>query len=129
MKTIWITVLVLVVAGGGLWWLLAGGDDGQSGDSSTALVCPDDTTAEVKYTDRGFEPNSVTISKGDTVCWLNQSTQGMHVASNDHPVHDDYPGFDQLGSGGVYSFTFDKTGTWGYHNHLNHTVMGTVIVN
>ena len=53
------------------------------------------------------------------------------IASDPHPVHTAYPGFDShtdIGAGESFSFTFDKVGSWGYHNHLNSTVRGTVVV-
>lgn len=86
-------------------------------------------TVEVSYTENGFEPSTVTINVGDTVTWTNNTNSAMQVASDDHPDHTDYPGFDQLSAGSSYSFTFDQAGTWGYHNHEDHNVTGTVIVN
>lgn len=87
---------------------------------------------EVDYTDSGFSPASVTVKKGTTVQFMNKSSSTMSVASNPHPTHTDYPGFDQGKSSqkgqSEYDFTFEKTGTWGYHNHLNPSDTGTVIV-
>lgn len=87
---------------------------------------------EVDYTATGFSPKTVTVKKGTTVKFVNQSGSPMDVASNPHPVHTDYPGFDQYKSDArgkdEYDFTFDKVGTWGYHNHLNSSDTGTVIV-
>lgn len=70
--------------------------------------------AVVTYTDNGFVPNPVTIKKGETVKWDNESSEQMWVASDPHPIHTDYPGFDELTSirkGGSYLFTFDKAGS------------------
>ncbi len=83
---------------------------------------------EVDYTDSGFSPASVTIKKGQTVNFVNKSSSQMYVASNPHPIHTDYPGFDELSAGDSYSFTFDKVGTWGYHNHINPAQKGSVVV-
>lgn len=87
--------------------------------------------AVVKYTDNGFVPKSVTIKKGESVEWVNEITAEMWVASAPHPQHTDYPGFDELkgsAKGESYSFTFDKAGTWKYHNHLDPKDFGSVIV-
>ncbi len=101
--------------------------------------------ATVTLTDQGFAPKSVTIKKGQTVTWVNESAQDMWVASNVHPIHSAYNGttmqqhcpdaanssFDAchgFSKGSTYSFTFDKTGTWGYHNHLDPSQTGTVVV-
>lgn len=85
----------------------------------------------VSYTENGFEPNSITIKTGQTVTWTNKDSDDLWVASNPHPTHTDYPGFDELkgmSTGQTYSFTFTKIGKWGYHNHLNPSQQGTVVV-
>lgn len=87
--------------------------------------------AVITYTDSGFTPASITIKNGETVKWINQSSAKMWVASNPHPTHTDYPGFDQLSSalsGGKYQFTFEKVGNWGYHNHTNPSDGGMINV-
>lgn len=89
-------------------------------------------SVEVDYTATGFSPATVTVKKGTTVKFINKSDGQMEVASNPHPIHTDYPGFDQYKSAQKgqmeYDFTFEKVGTWGYHNHLNPTDTGTVVV-
>lgn len=88
--------------------------------------------ASIRYTDNGYDPSIVTIKKGESVQWVNDSTNGeMWVASNPHPQHSDYPGFDQLqgvAKGSIYTFTFNNAGIWGYHNHLSPDKTGRVIV-
>lgn len=96
-------------------------------------------TVTVQYTDSGFSPASITIKKGDTVKWTNASTKNMWVASAIHPTHDVYPTtggclgstFDECkgdAPGSTYSFRFDAVGTWRYHDHINASRTGTVIV-
>lgn len=85
----------------------------------------------VKITDAGFEPDSVTIKQGETVTWVNASSTDAWPASNPHPTHTDYPGFDPqnpVKPGKAWTFTFDKVGDWGYHNHLNPSMRGQVTV-
>lgn len=95
----------------------------------------------VTYTENGFEPKTVNINKGDTVRFMDQSTNGMWVASNNHPTHSLYPeksasdcagsSFDTcrvLKAGEFWEFTFNKVGTWRYHNHMNPSDEGTVVV-
>lgn len=85
----------------------------------------------VNYTNSGFSPSTITIKKGDTVVFVNQSSGSMWVASNPHPTHTDYPAFDEkaaVSSGSSWSFTFDKTGSWGYHNHKDPSSLGTIVV-
>ncbi|MFB6144423.1 MAG: plastocyanin/azurin family copper-binding protein [Candidatus Nanohaloarchaea archaeon] len=99
-------------------------------------------THTVYYTSEGFQPQQITIQKGDTVVWVNNASAPMWVASNNHPTHTKYSGtslyrhcsngesntFDQCSTGDRYSFTFTKTGEWGYHNHRAPLDTGTVVV-
>lgn len=88
-------------------------------------------TEKVTYTDNGYVPDVLTVKAGTTVSFVNQSAGGMWTASDMHPTHQLLPGFDELASvpkGGSYEYTFTKVGTWKYHNHVNATDGGTVIV-
>jgi plastocyanin len=101
------------------------------------------STAQVMLLDSGFSPKSVTIKKGGTVTWSNESAGQMWVGSASHPTHTAYDGtalsehcaagadevpFDQCKNGMSYSFTFTKVGTWNYHNHSNSSQFGSVVV-
>lgn len=85
----------------------------------------------VTYRDGGFEPKVIRIKNGESVRFHNTVASGMWVASNPHPAHTGYEGFDEkmsVEAGGDYIFTFRRTGTWGYHNHLRASHTGTVVV-
>lgn len=96
---------------------------------STTLT---EETLEVEYTTDGFLPKSVTVKNGETVKFVNQSGSPMSVASDPHPTHTILPELDQYKSDArgkdEYEFTFTKVGSWGYHNHMNATDKGTVVV-
>lgn len=105
----------------------------------TGGVKPAGEEVLVIYTDKGFSPNPITISKGDSVLFMNRSTKQMWPASAVHPTHTQYPTtggcigstFDAcrgIGNGNGWAFQFDIAGTWKYHNHLNVADTGTVIV-
>lgn len=100
-------------------------------------------SAAVTFDGSSFSPASVTIAQGGTITWT--STAGpLWVASDPHPIHNGYDGttmqqhcasgytgatpFDQCTGGTTYSFTFNKVGTWGYHDHLEASIMGSVTV-
>jgi plastocyanin len=86
---------------------------------------------DVHYTDTGFQPSLLTVRKGDVVTFTNDSNVGMWVASNPHPTHTDYPELNMhtsVGKDSKFIFTFDKTGTWGYHNHLNQNHQAVIVV-
>ena len=118
----------------------------------TPLVSPELTVSPspvvsniVIYNDSGYVPNTITIKKGETVTWKNNSKFLMWTASAVHPTHRAYSGTDiaacgtqtllpmfdacsGIQSGQSWSFKFDNVGTWGYHNHLNSSKFGKVVV-
>ena len=113
--------------------------------ASSTGAAPVNAAATVTYTNQGFSPSTVTIKKGQTVEFVNNSAGSMCIASNPHPIHNGYSGttqtqhcpntagiaFDEctlVSSGGTYTFTFQKVGSWGYHNHADHSMTGTVVV-
>ncbi len=85
----------------------------------------------VRYTDSGFQPKKLTVPVGTMVEFVNQSNLEMWVASNVHPEHEILPTFDQfkgVAKGQSYMYTFDKKGTWPYHDHISPTIQGVIIV-
>lgn len=85
----------------------------------------------VVYTDSGFSPNKLEISVGSIVIFKNESSDLMWVASAPHPTHTNYPAFDAKKGYEKdidYSFTFDKAGEFKYHDHLNPSRFGAIIV-
>ncbi len=104
-----------------------------SAPSATATAAPTAEAANltVTYNGTSFSPSTLTIQKGQTVTFTNNSNGGMWVASDPHPVHTDFSAFDarkSYANGTSYTFTFDKAGTYHYHNHLNDDATGTIVV-
>lgn len=111
----------------------------ETGDSPEPT---DADTNTIYLTDSGFQPSEITVEQGETVTWVNNASSSMWVASDQHPTHTEYDGtslrsgdcdsgeaeFDQCSTGERYSFTFEKTGTWGYHNHEPYVQGGQVVV-
>lgn len=84
----------------------------------------------VNLTKAGFEPQTITIKVGTKVTWVNKSGETATINSDPHPTHTLWP-FLNLGrfeDGASVSATFDKAGTYTYHNHLNPSQTGTVVV-
>ncbi len=149
-----VIVLAIVIAGG--WYLLPAGapetepavtSQVPAGDSTVPEMVVEENTpgSTVAYTDQGFSPESITVGKGQTVTWVNQSSKDLWVASAAHPTHMVYDGtslsqhcqdaasapFDACSAaapGGSFSFTFDKEGVWKYHDHVNAARKGSVSV-
>lgn len=99
----------------------------------------------VTYTDAGYSPSTINVKLGTTVTWVNDSSISMWTASAVHPSHTAYSGtalqahcpdttgtaFDAcagVAPGASWSFTFNKAGSWKYHNHLKASDFGTVVV-
>jgi plastocyanin len=112
--------------------------DSEGSDVGTTTAT--EPAATVQYVDGEFTPQEVTVSQGETVRFTAES-QNMWVASDVHPSHTEYDGtslsehcngegesFDQCESGREYSFTFDQSGEFNYHNHEQPSAKGTVIV-
>ena len=129
----WLLVIgaLVLVAGVGIFGSQAISDE-RSAKSVPIPVSKGPAQATVELTSHGtFEPDTVTIKSGQTVKWVNNSGGLMWVASNPHPTHTDLPGFDQkqvMHSGDSWEFTFIKAGRFGYHDHLEPSRRGTVIV-
>ncbi len=99
--------------------------------SNESDVTGQNKVVEVDYNDTSFSPATVNIKVGDTVVFKNKSSGDFWPASNPHPIHTDYLGFNAgapLGPGQIYQFIFAKVGSWGYHNHLNPSSGGTIVV-
>ncbi len=109
----------------------------------TPFVTPAEVT--IKITDQDFEPKEVEITKGTKVTWVNESSKPSWPASDEHPTHRVYPGsgiekcgtseqvniFDAcrgLNKGESWSFIFNEVGEWYYHDHLNPSKTGEIVV-
>lgn len=86
---------------------------------------------EIRYRDGKYLPESLTIKQGDEVRFINESGRDMWPASATHPTHEMYPEFDPkqpIPNGQMWPFVFGKTGGWNYHDHLNPSVGGVIVV-
>lgn len=95
------------------------------------LLSTDVAVFKVVYDGASFAPKIVNARKGDIVVFENSSLGEFWVASDPHPTHTGYPEFNSdkgLPPGESFSFKFEKSGTFGYHNHLNSSIFGEVVV-
>jgi plastocyanin len=85
----------------------------------------------IALTEDGFRPERITIKKGTNVRFTSARNTFFWPASDLHPTHEIYSEFDPkepIGSDGVWSFTFDRVGSWTYHDHLAPYFVGEIIV-
>lgn len=88
----------------------------------------------IGYTDTGFAPTKVILKNGGKITWVNRSGREVQIGADPHPLH---TGNREV-SGGKFTldlkpsdqkvFSVSKVGTFGYHNHLNVSEGGMIIV-
>ncbi len=107
----------------------------QSGSQNQQVTTPPaqgqkQAEAIVTVTTSGFVPQTLTIKAGTKVVWMNKSGGTVTVNSAVHPTHLVYPPLNlgEFGDGSSVQLGFDKPGTYKYHNHLNPSQTGTIVV-
>lgn len=96
----------------------------------TGGTVPKETVANVDLTSSGFDPKTITVKTGTRVIWLNKSGDVATVHSDMHPTHQLYAPINlgEFPDGSSVQLVFDKPGEYGYHDHLNPSRTGTVVV-
>lgn len=146
-KAIIALAVLVVVVGGGIFWMVrqepAANDNNtaieptsspSSDTSTTGTDSPTDapaaTETTITYSGSGFSPSTITVKTGDTVVIKNTSTRNVQFDSDPHPAHTTNPelNVNDVAPGESRSFVVNTKGTFGYHNHLNASQKGTIIV-
>lgn len=128
-----IAVLVLIVLGGTAFAVF-GGDvpqDPPDGESNQPAVEPTGVVHEIVLTEDGFDPANIEIGLGDEIVFTTTRDELFWPASNVHPTHRLYPAFDPeepIDSDASWSFVFDQTGEWRFHDHLSPIFTGVITV-
>ncbi len=135
-----ISAIIVLVLVGAIFYF--SNTPGRQQKQSSDNYVPNQTgaqTKEIVFTDLGFSPPVLTIKAGTTVVFKNNSSKDFWPASAKHPTHNEYPIkggcvgsiFDAckaIAPGGQWEFKFDVLGGWNYHDHLNPTFFGKVVV-
>jgi plastocyanin len=96
---------------------------GPSAQASAAAPAASATSGKaVTIVDFGFNPGSITVKAGTTVTWTN--TGVTHTVTSNTGLFDS----GHLGSGGTFTFTFSKAGTYAYHCAIHSAMKGEVTV-
>lgn len=93
----------------------------------------------ISYTDNGFEPKNVTLRRGESIRFTNNSSRELWVAAVGSSEHPPYPGMSDCGGSSFdtckvlkprefWEFTFEESGTWKFQNNLDKGQTGTVLV-
>lgn len=130
-RIILLIILILVVGGTGLFW---SGNDRVYKDPTPDFFDADGIRASDKVVNikkDGFEPLELTIKAGESVVFVNQSDELSWPASDPHPTHTQYLGFDPqipMKPKQAWAFTFNRAGVWNFHDHLKPSSRGKIIV-
>ncbi len=125
-----------------IWWwpgvvlltiLLLAGCGASSATSTSAASAPSATasagSAQVKVTEQsekyGFSPAMLSVAVGTKVVWTN-STDVPHTVTSD--TGSTLASSMISPSGGTFSFTFTKPGTYTYHCTIHPYMKGTIVV-
>src|SRR5690348_14232512 len=124
-------IIILIIIAGGFFLYNRSTPNSQSmQQSATPTQGIKQEEKGITLNTTGFSPDTLTIKAGTLVTWTNKIGKIAQVDSNPHPVHTSYPlmNFDTFSDGSSISLVFDKPGTYHYHNHLNPSQTGTIVV-
>lgn len=94
----------------------------------TAIILP---AAQVGIQATGFTPATIKIKKGQAVTWINQDTKPHQIESDPYPTAAALPGFKAevpSQKGESYGYTFDKSGTFTYHDRLDPMKLKGIVI-
>ncbi len=128
-----ILIIVIIVAVGGFFLLTRNANkpaQRKLSNSEPKTIAPPQAIHEVTLTASGFSPATINVNKGDTVAWINKSGKNATVNSDPHPTHNLYPflNLGQFPNSYTVQTVFKTPGTFTYHNHLNPSEKGTIVV-
>jgi plastocyanin len=128
--------LRLLAAAAALSLMMACGDSNSGGGSPTTPsgsgAGPSGATITVGA-NGAISPNSVTVSVGQSVTFVNSDSRSHEIASDPHPTHTNCPSINALGVIGAgqtkLTNSFSGTGSCGFHDHndpTNASLQGTI---
>ncbi|MBP1763616.1 MAG: Copper-binding protein [Firmicutes bacterium] len=88
---------------------------------STAYSEPDPAKNTIIIQDASFQPDEITIQKGETIIWINKDSAG-------HTVRGSFFYSGLLREGQSFQQTFNEAGTFDYYCTLHPSMNGRVIV-
>lgn len=146
MKAVIIGLIAVVVIGGGGYLALhkssnkaasgtasssSTGSSQQSQTSKTTGSSSSQNAADtITFDGNQFSPATLSVKAGTTVTIKNTSSDDLQMDSNPHPIHNDDTDLNVglVAAGQSQTFTVTKTGSFGYHDHLNPSIQGKITV-
>ena len=99
----------------------AGSDNGDGvGERGTVIT----------HDESGFNPEVLIVDADTTITIHNESQRDIEFSSDPHPAHTANPEMNApvLPPGESQELHLTTTGDWGYHDHLNPSATGRVVV-
>ncbi len=128
-------IVILAAAG---WYLLSGqnktatsGTPAPGKTNVPEMVVGSGSTKEtLTFNGSSFDRKVLEVKSGGTLTVVNASSVALQFDSDPHPIHTDNSelNVEIILPGASKTVTLRKTGTWGYHNHLNASQGGKIIV-
>lgn len=130
MKTLIAGIVVVIIIVGGY---VAFHKSPSSKSNSSSSTTSSSTTAPntISFDGNKFSPAVLTVKSGTMVTVKNASSQDLQMDSNPHPVHTDDTDLNVglVSAGQSQTFTASKTGSFGYHDHLDPSIQGKITIN
>lgn len=103
-------------------------DTALENDATTESPKAEETT--ITFTNNGFSPAELSVKKGTIVTIVNDSSVQVQFSSDDHPTHRLNEGMNLpvLSPGQSDSFVAEEVGEWGFHDHIDDSLTGTITV-
>jgi plastocyanin len=134
-------VVVIVIAGAAVWYMVANPNktaapaassnpSSSSSSNSTNNSTTQEIAATITYNGDSFSVSNDKVKSGSSVKVVNSSDKELDFDSDPHPVHTDNTELNEgdIAPGKSKTFTLTKTGTWGFHNHLDASQHGNITV-
>lgn len=126
-----ILLVAIVIIAGGIYYFsfnYPGLFNSFATDSKVTVAI---SQAKVAISPKGFVPQILNVNKGTQVTWTNNDNRVHQLYSDPHPIHTSLSEFNsvRLKQNDTYSFTFEKMGTYTYHDELNPLkIQGKIVV-
>ena len=141
-KIIAVVLVLAVIAVGLILFFMDTGSDSESEATPAPKATPQAVTSAkataaaqantkptIRFTDSGFSPATLTVAVGAAVTIQNDSDRTVDFSSDPHPTHTLYPFLNagDIEPGGSATVTIPRAGSFGYHNHLDPSMKGTIV--
>lgn len=102
-----------------------------SNKKNTVATTRPPVVAVVEVTPTGFMPSTLNVQPNTDIVWVNEDVNPHLPAADPYPTHASMPSLvapRALGQKETYSFKVTKPETIHYHDDINPTEVGTIVV-